>query len=113
MISQKLQIGQTLYSYSIDKDGSLKEKEHTITKVGRKFVEVGKYDGVYLTRTLKNKEFNPRYTPERLFTSKTNYLEWRELQESMKLIKDRFSGYGVQDLTLEQARKIKSILEEK
>ena len=47
------------------------------------------------------------------------YLDDKELENKielrilMNLIQNRFSGYATKDLTLDQARKIKSILEEK
>jgi len=113
MISQKLEVGQKLYSYSFDKEGNRIQKEHIITKLGKKFLEVGQYSGRYFVQNLKNEEFNPRYNPEYLFVSELAFLEWQELKESMEVIKKRFSGWGVTDLTLNQARKIKSILEEK
>lgn len=109
----KLEIGQTLYSYSFDKFGEVAIKEHTITKLGRKFLEVDENRESYFVENLKNKEFTPRYSPDRLYVSITAIDESIELSALMKLIKDRFSGYGIKDLTLDQARKIKSILEEK
>ena len=113
MISQKLEVGQKLYSYSFDKEGNRIQKEHIITKLGRKFLEVGQYNGRYFVQNLKNEEFNPRYNPEYLFVSEVALMEWLELKECMEIIKKRFSGYGIKDLTLDQARKIKAILEEK
>lgn len=104
----KLEIGQKLYSEI--KDGQI--ETHIVSKIGNKYFEVENKRERYVIESL--------CSDSEWVSSRTQlYLDDKELENKielrllMNLIRSRFNGYGIENLTLDQARKIKSILEEK
>jgi len=107
----KLEIGQTLYSKAgLDKDGNPFLNTHIVTKVGKVYFEVDTDRIRYRIETLqRDSDFN-RIT---LSVSKDDLENEIELSHTYDFIRNKFKGYGKIEITLDQARKIKSILEEK
>ena len=108
----KLEIGQTLYSYKLIGERPT-FSTHKVVSVGKKFYTVDNERHRYVIESLKCEDPYLRDVTLKMYVSLEAIQERIELDGLMKLIQDRFSGYGIKDLTLYQARKIKSILEEK
>lgn len=110
----KLEIGQTLFSYKLI-GGRPTFSTHKVTSVGKKFYTVDNERQAtrFIIDTLRREDQYQRDVVLSMYVSLGAVQEKIELDELMDSIKNRFSGYGVKDLTLDQARKIKSILEEK
>ena len=102
----KLEIGQKLYSETKNRE----IKTHVIFKVGNKYFEVENDRGRYYIETLI---CDSQWSKTQLYLDDKELENKIELRILMNLIQNRFSGYATKDLTLDQARKIKSILEEK
>ena len=106
MIKQKLEVGQKLYSEI--KGGQI--KTHIVSKVGKKYFEVENDRSRY---HLENFLADSEWTRTQLYIDNKELENKIELKILMDSIRLRFSGYGTKDLSLDQARKIKAILEEK
>ena len=90
----------------------------TVTKIGKKYVTVQTYwGGEYQFHNELNKTYYLKMksvvsTENKLFKSEQDYLDWAESEELYKELRNYFGKFYT-DLTIDQLRRIKAIIEEK
>lgn len=112
-----MQIGDKVFLKPINnaaRGGNKEIKEYMIKKIGRKYFEV--WDGIYEFTTTKfyigsNQQVTD-YSPDWvIYFSKQEILDEYEFSQLTSNIREVFSVYGKVDLTLEQLREIKKIID--
>lgn len=113
-------VGQTVYSLNVGFAARGKAKkltEYTVSKVGRKYFKLKGENGMetYCRFRISDWKEDTEYTPEhKLYPSEKAWEEDKELIELSKYISGFFRscfGARAEDLTIEQLRKIKSIID--
>lgn len=113
----KSMVGQTVYLKS---DGNnarygVKIKECKITKVGRKYYEVGEENSKYFNVKFKiegNDQVTEYSADWKLYFSQQEILDEEEYNATMSLLRSKFDRWGVKEFTLDQLRRIKAIIVE-
>lgn len=115
-----MKIGDKVYLKPINnraRYGNEAIEEYIIKKIGRKYFEV--WDGIYeFSSTKFHLENDHRqvtdYSPDwELYFSKQEILDKNECDQITKEIRDKFTGWGKVNLTLEQLRSVKQIIDGK
>jgi len=109
MISQEIKVGQILYSYFY-KGNTLVIKEHTIDSIEEDFVIINSIRNRYDIDTL-SQEYYSHDSPMKLYRSEQEIKDEQEYQNLRRSIEDTIERGGC--LTLDKARRISSILQEK
>lgn len=112
-----MQIGDKVYLKPVNnkaRNGNEKIEEYLIKKVGRKYFEV--WDGIYdfssIKFNLETKTQVTNYSPDwELYFSKQEILDEQECNQLTKIIRNKFTGWGKVNLSLEQLRSIKKIID--
>lgn len=105
-------VGEMLYAVWIgDRRYKQNNREVVVTKVGRKYFEVSGMCCQFFIKDWTEKwEFGG--ADWQLWESKESYEEYDELVTLNDTFKSLFSGWGKPKITLDQARRIKEILDE-
>lgn len=103
-------VGETLYLMWIG-NKSYECGDRLVTKVGRKYFEVSGISAKFHIDTWKEKDQCTDST-FRIWESKQAYEEYKELIKLNNEIKSRINGNREPKITLDQAIRIKSILDE-
>lgn len=105
-------VGETLYAVWIgDRRYKHDSREVTVAKVGRKYFEVSGMKCQFFIEDWTEKwEFGG--SDWQLWESKELYEEYGELVKLNDTFKSLFGGWGKPKITLDQARRIKEILDE-
>lgn len=105
-------VGETLYLVWIgDRRYKRDNKEVIVTKVGRKYFEVSGEDCQFFIDTWMEKYQYGR-ADWKIWETKQLYEEYEELAKLNYMFKSFFDGWGEPKITLDQARRIKAILDE-
>lgn len=105
-------VGETLYLVWVgDRRYGRGNREVTVTKVGRKYFEVsGECCQFFISTWMENYQYGS--ADWKVWESKESYEEYRELETLNYTFKSFFDGWGKPKITLDQARRIKAILDE-
>jgi len=114
----KIEVGQKLYREVFSRNEPPQIKEVTVIKVGRKYFEVEGESVSWRQNkiTLENLRYeNKEYSQwnYQLYLTKQHILDMQEKRTLEKEIKDVLTSYGSLGITLQQARAIKAILDNK
>lgn len=109
MISHKIKVGQTLYSYSY-KGHDLIIQSHVVKEIEGEFIIVNGLRNRYDMHSLFQ-EYYSHDSPKELYRSEQELKDSRELATLSRNIQDTIERGGC--LNLDKARKINSILLEK
>ena len=109
MISQKLEVSQTLYSYFY-KENTLVIKEHTIDKIDGEFIIINELRNRYDLSSLVQEHYS-HDSPKQLYRSEQEIIDNQEFRNLSRYIEDTIERGGC--LNLDKARRINSILLEK
>jgi hypothetical protein len=120
MSREKIEVGQRVFLKPINnaaRYGNKEIREEVILKAGRKYFSVGK-EGE--TREHWMIKFNiedlrqvTNYSPDwQLYFSKQEIIDENETLEITREIRRKFEGYGHINLTLDQLRRIQTIINE-
>ena len=105
-------VGETLYAVWVgDRRYKQNNKEVTVAKVGRKYFEVNEMDCKFFVDSWIEK-WQYGGADWKIWESKQSYEEYDELIKLNDTFKSFFVGYGEPKITLDQARRIKVILDE-
>ena len=113
----KSMIGQTVYIKTVGNAAGYGEsvRESKIVSVGRKYFEVGEEKGSRLNTKFSledNREVSDYSANWSLYFSEQEIKDEEESNKIVSEIKNKFSTWGRMDLTLDQLRRIKEIIEE-
>lgn len=105
-------VGETLYLVWIgDRRYKQNNREVVVTKVGRKYFEVsGEHCQFFIDDWTEKWQYGG--ADWKIWESKQSYEEYEELIMLNDKIKNYINGYREPKITLDQARRIKSILDE-
>jgi hypothetical protein len=114
MNKDKLSVGQKVYLKPINnaaRGGNKEILEAEIVKVGRKYFELNR--GLIKKYSMENLEQVTEYTPDyKLYFSKQDILDEYETNSLYSEIESKFGAWAKKDLTLDQLRRIKAIINE-
>jgi hypothetical protein len=113
----KLEVGQQVFLKAVGNNARGRKevfiREETISKVGRKYFEVGNgYRPLKFHIEDLSQEMGGYIADWTLYLSKQDILDEDESNDLHSDIRTAFSGYGKSKYTLEQLRKIKAIVDE-
>lgn len=105
-------VGETLYLVWMgDRRYRRDNREVTVTKVGRKYFEVsGESCQFFISTWMENYQYGG--ADWKVWENKESYEEYKELESLNYTFKSFFDGWGKPKITLDQARRIKAILDE-
>lgn len=112
---RKLEVGQTVYLKPFGNNVRYNKeiKEDVITKVKRKYFQVGEgYRPLKFIIEDMKQETGGYLAEWKIYFSKQEILDEEEFEKLSREIKNKFDGYGKVDLTLDQLRRIKAIISE-
>lgn len=109
MISQKIQVGQILYSYFY-KGNTFIVKQHRVDKIDGSFIIINELRNRYDLSSLMQEHFS-HDSPMQLFRSEKEIIDNQEFQNLSRYIQNTIERGGC--LNLDKARRINSILLEK
>lgn len=114
-----LQVGDTVYLKAVGNnaryDKKIRIEEYKIVKIGRKYFEVNddtRYKPLKFRIEDMKQETGGYIADWELYFSHQEILDEEESKNLSWEIKNIFSGYGEVDLTLEQLRRIRDIINE-